>query len=264
MVVTALNIYPIKSVGGIPCTERAVERQGLRGDRRYMVVEAKGRSMTMRQFPHMALVHPELTVDGYRLHAPGMGALELPVEFTQGERIQVTVWEDSPNALVADDAINAWFSQALGMSCRLVFMPDSDRRDVGSHHGQPGDQVSFADGAPLLLTSEASLADLNQRLDEPVSMARFRPNLVVNGTTPYEEDDWSRIAIGECEFEVAWSCSRCILTTVDPMTGKRDASRQPLATLQAYRDSPNGPLFGQNLIPRNLGRIKVGDAVRIL
>ncbi len=263
MLVTALNFYPIKSIGGISCDERLVERQGLCGDRRYMLVDPKGRFITMRQYPRMALVHPELTAGGYRLRAPDMGALELPVELTQGERIEVTVWNDSPSALVADGSVNQWFSKALGIDCRLVFMTDSDRRDVGAH-GKPGDQVSFADGAPLLLTSDASLADLNQRLDEPVGMIRFRPNMVVNGTLPYAEDGWSKIAVGECEFEVAWSCSRCLLTTVDPATGTRDASRQPLATLKTYRDAPSGPLFGQNLIPRKLGRIRVGDAVRIL
>jgi len=264
MRVTALNVYPIKSIGGVSCTERVVEQQGLRGDRRYMLVDAKGQFITMRQFPHMALVKSAVTAGGYRFSAPGIDGLELPAELTEGERVQVTVWKDSPGALAADDAVNTWFSQALGVTCRLVFMTDSDRRHVSPNHGQPDDQVSFADGAPLLLTTLASLADLNRRLDEPVSMGRFRPNLVVDGKIPYEEDGWSKLAIGECEFEVAWSCSRCILTTVDPATGERDASRQPLATLKTYRDGPDGPLFGQNLIPRKLGRISVGDAVHIL
>jgi len=106
--------------------------------------------------------------------------------------------------------------------------------------------------------------DLNNRLDKAVSMKRFRPNLVVDCEVPYAEDDWQMIAVGKCEFEVAWSCSRCLLTTVDPATGERDAGRQPLATLKSYRNAPDGPLFGSNLIPRRLGRISVGDPVRLL
>jgi uncharacterized protein YcbX len=264
MRVSAINIYPIKSVGAISCEQRVVERQGLSGDRRFMLVDEQGRFITQRQFPRMALIRSEPISNGYRFSTQGLDPLELPVQLFAGEQVEVKVWKDTPRALLADSTINDWFTQALGLTCRLVFLTDEHRRRLDNGHGRAEDRVSFADSAPLLLTSEASLKDLNHRLVKPVSMARFRPNLVVDADTPYAEDDWQMIAVGECEFEVAWSCSRCLLTTVDPASGERDAGRQPLATLKSYRDAPDGPLFGRNLIPRKLGRISVGDPVRVL
>ena len=263
MQITALNIYPVKSLGAISCAERSVERQGLRGDRRYMLVDHQGRFITQRQFPKMALVKCTPTDDGYRLTAPAAEPLELPAELTEGTQLQVTVWRDTPRAIVGPDAANNWFSSVLGLDCRLVFLADSDLRQVNPQRAQAGDQVSFADGAPLLLTSESSLADLNTRLPAPVSMARFRPNIVVNSEVPYAEDEWRTIRVGECEFEVGWPCSRCVLTTVDPESGERDPQRNPLSTLKGYRDAPDGPLFGVNILPRKLGRIRVGDTVRL-
>jgi uncharacterized protein YcbX len=143
-------------------------------------------------------------------------------------------------------------------------MADTQHRAVGNAAAEFDDEVSFADGAPLLLISQASLQDLNSRLQVPVEMRRFRPNLVVSAAAPYAEDDWRRLAVGEAEFAVAWSCARCIMTTVDPDTGVKDPGGEPLNTLRGYRRVGPGVLFGQNLLPRKFGAVRVGDRVRII
>jgi uncharacterized protein YcbX len=131
-------------------------------------------------------------------------------------------------------------------------------------HSQTGDEVSFADAFPLLLISRAALDGLNARLAKPVSMLRFRPNLVVEGVAAHAEDGWKRIRIGEVEFDVAKACTRCVFTTVDPMRGERDPDGEPLRTLIGYRRTADGVTFGQNLIPRSAGSVRVGDAVEVL
>jgi uncharacterized protein YcbX len=144
-------------------------------------------------------------------------------------------------------------------------MTDDLVRTVNPEYGQAGDQVSFADGFPLLLISEASLADLNSRLDAPVEMRRFRPNLVVDGNRPYAEDNWQRIRVGDVEFAGVKNCSRCVFTTIDPDSGVVHPDKEPLRTLSTYRRRPQGGVyFGQNLIPRSGGVIRVGDPVTVL
>jgi uncharacterized protein YcbX len=143
-------------------------------------------------------------------------------------------------------------------------MPDECERQVDETYARPGDITSFSDGFPLLLISEASLQDLNSRLELPVPMRRFRPNLVISGCTPYAEDEWQRIRIGEIEFEVAKPCSRCIIPTIDTETAQRNPDREPLRTLATYRRRDNKVYFGQNLIHRGTGLLKVGDPLEII
>ena len=265
MQVTSLHLYPVKSIAAIDTAICEVEREGIVGDRRYMLVDRKGRFISQRQFPIMAMVRARPAPGGFLLSASGQPDLELPATLPDGETLEVSIWNDTVIANQAPPGVNDWFSTAVGVECAVVAMANGYHRPLKPGRGTDGDAVSFADGAPLLLTATASLGDLNDRLPQAVSMTRFRPNVVVETAGPYEEDRWRRIAIGdECEFEVAWSCSRCVLTTVDPERGVRDPDRQPLAMLKAYRDSEEGPLFGQNLIPRRLGRIGVGDVVRVL
>ena len=143
-------------------------------------------------------------------------------------------------------------------------MKDQHLRSIQPDRGRTNDLVSLADGSPVLLTSEASLFFLNQRLLTPVPMARFRPNIVVSADTAFVEDNWRQIRVGEVEFEVGWSCTRCIVTTIDPMTSQKDINIEPIKTLKEFRSSPDGVIFGQNLIPRKLGIVKVGDVVEVL
>ena len=154
-----------------------------------------------------------------------------------------------------------WFSDLLERDLRLVYMPGDVERGVDLEYGREGDVVSFADGYPLLVISEESLADLNARLAEPVEMRRFRPNLVVRGAGPYAEDEWDRFRIGELELRAVKPCARCVLTTRDPETG--EAGKEPLATLAQYRTVDDKVRFGMNVIADGLGKLEVGARLRV-
>jgi uncharacterized protein YcbX len=261
--VSEIYIYPIKSCRGIPVAEAKVEARGLVGDRRYMLVDAKGRFLTQREHPRMALIAVQATRGGYRVEAPGQLPLDIPAALESGAESDVRVWRDTVPATLAGEEINIWFSQYLGFACGLVYQAAHQHRPVTNEAAEFDDEVSFADGAPLLLISTGSLADLNSRLAEPVTIVRFRPNLLVEAATPFVEDAWKSIAIGSAEFAVAWGCGRCIMPTIDPATGVKHPRGEPLETLRSYRRVGPKVMFGQNLIPRKHGTIRVGDTVRV-
>jgi len=265
MKVTEINIYPIKSTRRIALQQSAVLPRGLPWDRRWMLVDAAGGFITARQYPRLTMVQTAFKDDVLQVSAEGRRNLQLPVQPPEVRITSVTVWQDTCDAVLAGAEADAWFSDCLGFSCRLVQMTDELVRTVDPDYGQAGDEVSFADGFPLLLISEASLNDLNGRLQTPVSMRRFRPNLVVDGEGAYQEDQWRRIRVGDVEFEGVKNCSRCVFTTIDPDTGVKDPHKEPLRTLSSYRRQPQGGVyFGQNLIPRSGGVIHVGDRVESL
>lgn len=255
--------YPLKSAAAECLDAATVEPRGLAGDRRWMVVDADGRFVTGRQHARLPLVRARVEGDDLLLAATGMPELRVSPAPEQ-PRIAVTVWKDRVDAQPADHAADAWISGFLGQPARLVHMDMAAHRAVDPGYARPGDEVSFADGFPLLAISQASLDGLNARLGQPVSMLRFRPNLVIGGTTPHAEDGWRRVRIGEVEFDVVKPCTRCVFTTVDPERGERDPSGEPLRTLLGYRRGPTGVTFGQNLIPRGNGTLRLGDAVEAL
>ncbi|GMV29500.1 MAG: molybdenum cofactor biosynthesis protein [Rhodanobacteraceae bacterium] len=261
---SALYVYPLKSCAALALTSAQVEHRGLAGDRRWLVVDAKGMFVTGRLFARMPLIRATPLGQGLRLEAPGMPALEVAAPAAGAVRRSVTIWRSSVEAPVADAAAGDWLSRYLGAELSLVHMDDAAHRSVNPEYGQPGDEVSFADGYPQLLISAAALDALNARLDTPVDMLNFRPNLVVAGTTPHAEDDWKRIRIGTVDFDIVKPCTRCIFTTVDPQRGERSTDGEPLKTLTTYRRTPKGVTFGQNLIPRGSGTVAVGDAVEVL
>ncbi len=260
--VVEINVYPIKSCGRVECLSELVEARGLAHDRRYMVVDAEGGFLTQRRHPRMALIRiAEADTEGFTVEAPDAPLLRLPWKWPEGPSVEVTIWRGRVEATEVEGAAAAWFSAVLGLPCRLVYLAAHQHRAVPNQAAHFDDEVAFADGAPLLLISTASLEALNERLPTPVSMRRFRPNLVVTAETPFAEDGWRRLVAGEVELEVAWPCTRCVLTTVDPDSGRVDPNGEPLKTLRSFRRGPGGVLFGQNLIPRRLGRIGVGDLV---
>ncbi|HZH44862.1 MAG TPA: MOSC domain-containing protein [Lysobacter sp.] len=264
MRLSSLYLYPMKSCAPLPCTEAAVEPRGLAHDRRWMVVDDDGRFLTGRQLATMVRIQARPAPDGGLVLAADAGTpLHVPVPGA-GERISVTVWDSTVDARPAGAAADAWLSGVLGRAVRLVHMDGGARRAVSEKYAQPGDEVSFADGFPLLLISQAALDHLNAKLPRPVAMTRFRPNLVVDGTAAHAEDGWRRIRIGAVEFDVVKPCTRCVFTTVDPERGERDASGEPLRTLLTYRRTPKGVTFGQNLIPRGTGTLRLGDPVTVL
>ncbi|MDX1336277.1 MAG: MOSC domain-containing protein, partial [Gammaproteobacteria bacterium] len=209
-------------------------------------------------------INTQMTKEQVIVSFPDMEPLTLPLRLDNGQDIQVTVWKDNCMALEAGDEINQWFSHALGQDLRLVYMPDTTERRVDPDYGQESDITSFSDGFPLLLISEASLDDLNDRLEQPLNMRRFRPNLVVRGCPAYAEDSWKRIRIGDIEFDIVKSCSRCIVTTINPDTGERSTDSEPLRTLSLYRRKGNKVYFGQNLIHRGTGKLQIGASIEVL
>lgn len=260
----SLHIYPIKSCAQLTLDSAVVEKRGLAHDRRWMIVDQNARFITGRELPRLTLLQAEPDAGGLTLRAPQMMPLQVLFPRANAPRLDVTVWKNIVAAQLADDSANAWLSTFLGQPSRLVFMDDDCVRAVDIEHASSGDEVSFADAYPLLLISQAALDDLNTRLVRPVGMWQFRPNLVVAGCAANAEDRWSRIRIGNIEFDLVKSCTRCVFTTVDPERGERSEDGEPLRTLIGYRRTPAGVTFGQNLIARGQGVIRAGDTIDVL
>ena len=262
-VLSQLNIYPLKSASGISLEKAIPEARGLKYDRHWMVVDDSGKFMSQRTYPKMALISTSLSTQTLNLNAPGMSKLYLPSIPIERKSQEVKIWNDLCEAWTTNSQATTWISEYIGKSCKIVYMPDHSNRPVDAEYTISENQVSFSDGFPLLLISEASLNDLNSRLPESVTMKHFRPNLVVKNTAPYEEDSWKKIIIGECAFNLVKPCSRCILTTVDPENGKF-SGKEPLRTLATYRKVNGKVMFGQNLITTVKGKLKVGMQVEII
>jgi len=262
-ILSALHIFPIKSCAPLPLDVADVEPRGLAHDRRWLATDAGGHFLTGRQQPRLTLVRATPDGDAIELAAPGMPSLRVAPPLG-GSRVAVVIWKNTVDALAAGDAADAWISAFLGMPSRLVFMDDACERPVTPDFSAPGDEVSFADAFPLLLISKAALDALNAKLAAPVPMLRFRPNLVVANTAPHAEDGWKRIRIGGIEFDLVKPCSRCVFTTVDFENGTFDPSGEPLRTLITYRRGERGVTFGQNVIARGVGTLRVGDPVEVL
>jgi uncharacterized protein len=254
--VSALYIYPIKSCRGIQVQGFRLDALGPELDRRFMVVDSHGKFTTQRTAPRLALVTTTL-------EAPGMEKLKLPLALRDDAKVvEAEVWRHRGPAIDAGDEAAEWFSECLGKPSRLVRFPPAKLRRVNPAYAPEEAHVAFSDGYPELLLSEASVADLSQRAGVALSVDRFRPNIVVAGTAPYDEDTWQRIEIGDVPFDVVKPCERCVITTIDQSTG--NAGKEPLATLAKYRKRGNDVVFGQNCIHRGTGTIRVGDAVRVV
>ncbi|MEV6586989.1 MOSC domain-containing protein [Streptomyces acidicola] len=266
----SIHVHPLKAARGVALHEAVVEPWGLAGDRRWVLVDEAGKVITQRPHPRMALAAAEaLPGGGLALSAPGRELLTVTVPEPAGTTT-VEIWRDKVEGVLAGSAAHAWFSDYLGLDVRLVHLDDpATRRPIDPEYARPGETVSFADGYPLLLTTLASLDALNSLIaqgdhpDEgPLPMNRFRPNVVVEGTGPWAEDDWRRIAIGEVTFRVAKMCGRCVVTTTDQGTAER--GREPLRTLGRHRRFGDKLVFGQNLVPESVGTVRIGDPVRVL
>ncbi|MFC8126541.1 MOSC domain-containing protein [Streptomyces sp. NPDC057302] len=266
----SIHYYPLKAAGGHAPREAVVEPWGLAGDRRWMLVDSAGRIVTQRPHPRLALAAAELLPGGgIRMSAPGREPLTAAVP-PSGESVMVEIWKDKVEAVPAEAAAHAWFSAYLGTDVRLVHLDDpATRRPIDPAYAKDGETVSFADGYPLLLTTLSSLDALNSLIaqgdhsDEgPLPMNRFRPNVVVDGTAPWAEDDWSRVAIGEVTFRVAKMCGRCVVTTTDQRSAER--GKEPLRTLAKHRRFGDQLVFGQNLVPETTGSLRLGDPFTVL
>lgn len=266
MRLSALYRYPLKSCKAESLQQISLDKLGLDGDRRWMLVdEASGRFLSQRVVGQMSQLSAAWNADGgLTLSAPGHSAIDIALPSADAELRGVTIFRDSLRVPDAGDAAGAWVSEFIGKPTRLVQMPLERARMTQSGYGDDGDQVAFADGFPLLLIGQGSLDDLSGKVGRTLEMLRFRPNLVIEGSEAFAEDGWKRIRIGDVEFRVVKPCTRCILTTVDPQTGERSADREPLATLQQYRAQEDGAMFGQNLVNDGFGRLEVGMPVTVL
>jgi hypothetical protein len=262
LTLSEVNVYPVKSLRGISVDRWSVSARGLRMDRELLLVDDTGRFVTQREEHRMALVATELVGDDLVLRAPGAPPLVISLAARSAERLAVSVWKDSLAAEAVGAEADTWLSRVLDRAVRLVRFPDDVHRQVDLRFARAGDAVGFADGFSFLLATEASLADLVARVGQPLPMARFRPNLVVRGASPYAEDGWRRLRIGPVELELVKPCARCVITTIDPATG--DAGHEPLRTLARYRNAGGKVLFGWNGVHRGTGVLQVGDPVEII
>ncbi|MHA7958754.1 MOSC domain-containing protein [Streptomyces sp. L500] len=273
-VLSSVHFYPVKSMAGCAPGEAAVEPWGLAGDRRWMVVDPEHRMITQRQEPRLALAAAEpLPGGGVRLTAPGAEPLEVAVPAPAdgpGGTVVAEIFRDKVEAVPAGGAAAAWLTAFLGTGARLLHMDDpARRRPVDPDYARPGETVSFADGYPLLVTTTASLRELNSLIargdratEGPLPMDRFRPNMVVDGTAPWAEDAWRRVRVGEVTFRAVKPCARCVVTTTDQRTAER--GKEPLRTLARHHRIDGKAVFGRNLIPEHTGTVRVGDPVEIL
>lgn len=278
MKVTGINIYPVKSLGGISLEECSIEKRGFKFDRRWMLTDKNGEFFTQREFPKMATLSIEIKDDSLQISTSANEKIEVPFEFEKNQTQKVTVWNSVCDAFVLPEDINEWFSNVLETNCQIVYMPDESERKINELFRQNSEIVSFADGYPFLVIGENSLNDLNEKLETKLPMNRFRPNIVIDGAEAFAEDRWKKIRIGDSVFRSTKPCARCVMTTVEQNSGEFDG-KEPLKTLAKYRLAKdifpnelealdlgaNSVLFGQNLVAENFGgKIKLGDEVKIL
>ncbi|MDY7013829.1 MAG: MOSC domain-containing protein [Cyanobacteriota bacterium] len=276
MNVTGVFIYPIKSCRGIALQQAEVTPKGFAWDREFTIVDEGGKFITQRHYPQLAKVRVALERDAIALSLEDDSCESF--QFTpqlDGAEIRVEIWRDRVIGIDQGNRVARWLQTALNVTgnFRLVRASPHHPRPVNPKYAvRDGDPVSFADGYPFLLTNTASLDELNRRLEatynghaQAVPMNRFRPNIVVNGDEPFAEDRWDAIQIGEVSFDLVKPCDRCIITTTNQFDGERNSQGEPLKTLSTFRSvSQVGILFGENMIPRHVGSIQVGDRAEVL
>jgi uncharacterized protein YcbX len=258
-----INIYPIKSLGGISLQESQLEEKGLQYDRRWMLIDEEGTFITQRKHFELALLQVDIAAGRLVIaHKSDFSqTLSFPIEEHSGKPITVRIWDDTCSALEVSREVSDWFSDYLKMKVKLVRMPLEEKRKVDPRYASNDEIVSFSDGYPCLIIGQSSLNGLNERLADPVPMNRFRPNFVFTGGEAHIEDTFDNFYIGNIFFSAVKPCARCVLTTVDQQTGVK--GQEPLRTLAGYRTSNKKVLFGQNLIHQGLGTVRIGDELRI-
>jgi uncharacterized protein len=273
MKVTSLHIYPLKSGAPQDLQSATLDAYGLSGDRRYLLVDAaSGKQITAREHGKLVLLRAHLIEGGLELNG-----LNLRLRVRAGTlRMQVHVWDDTIDAAVCEahecsaTELGQHLARFLGIdqALRLVCFDSESRRQLNQKYAPLGRETAFADGFPVLLTSSASLRQLDAWRGEGIAlpMQRFRANVVIDGKmAAFAEDAWRRVRIGEVEFALVKPCVRCVLTTVDHQTGERDPSKQPLEVLKTHRRSEKGVLFGMNMLANSLsGTLRVGDTIEVL
>lgn len=257
---THINIYPVKSLPGISLEQSLVEERGLQYDRRWMLIDENNSFITQRLLPQMIFINPKIKNDKliFKHIQKDMSPLVIEINQIPSTEVKVKIWDDLCIAKKYSQEINEWFGEALDANCSLVYMPDSTKRKTGVKYFPISQNVSFADGYPFLIVGEESLSFLNSKMNKPVEMKNFRPNLVFSGGRPHDEDNWQSIKIGKIKFSVVKPCARCVITTIDSNASK---NKEPLSTLNTYRNFNNKIMFGQNALVHSFGKIKIGNTI---
>ena len=264
--VSEIFTYPIKSSVATSMPSAVLGQKGLRYDRHWAIFSKDGALLTAREYPDLLKLVTATGKEALTVSVDGKDVVSMAYDHRGASHRQVEVWGVAGTGVPMDKSVNDWFSTFLGTDCEVVYMNAESSRPVHTDYGgQPGDVVSFADECPVMLLSAATVAELNEKLDSPVPVTQFRPNLVVADVSPGAEDAWKRIKVGECELEITKQCKRCVFATINPETRQAHAGQEPLRTLSTYRRHPQGGVaMGVHAIPRTLGTIAVGDTVEVL
>jgi len=260
--IQSIHIYPIKSMKGIDLSSSQVERRGLKYDRRWMLVDEGGKFISQREYHQLALLKTSISEETMTIKnlTSSQTSLSFSLNEPNSEPIEVSIWDDKCLAKPLDQEVNEWFSRFMGKSVRLVYMHDTSERKADPRYATSTDDiVSFADGYPILIISQASLDQLSEKAGEHIPAERFRANLIIDGVVAHAEDDLKNIEINGVELAGVKPCARCVMITIDQNTGEK--GKEPLQTLNTYRKEGHKILFGYNFIPTRLGNIEVGDAL---
>jgi uncharacterized protein YcbX len=263
--IASLHIYPIKSLGGISLQETRVTSRGLAYDRRWVLVDENNRFVSQREYANMALLQPSMDKSLMKItdRSGIQESLSFDLAEPKTEPEMVTVWDDTMPAKPVSTSADEWFSRFMQMPVRLMYMHEDSFRQADQRYAiTENDKVSFADGYPILIISEASMAQLNAKLDKALQVGRFRANIIVSGTDAHEEDSWREIQTAQQTLYGVKPCARCVMTTIDPQTAQ--SGTEPLKTLSTYRFIDNKILFGENFIPKEDGVLQVGDEIKVL
>jgi uncharacterized protein YcbX len=223
-----------------------------------------GNFLTQREYTVMSLLQTAIENEQLIIYPKNNPSDKLSVSLhPESQSIyKVKVWDDECDAQLVSNAADEWLSDKLSMQCRLVYMPDGERRKVDNRYAHDGEITSFSDGYPLLIIGQASLDDLNNRLEIPLPINRFRPNIVFTGGQPYDEDTMEHIRVNEIDMYGVKLCARCVVTTIDQTNATK--AREPLKTLAGYRMANNKIYFGQNILHSQTGVLKSGDMIEII
>lgn len=258
--VTGLFIYPVKGFRGISLSSAKCTPEGLEHDRLWMVVDDSGNFLTQREYEIMTQFHTALLPEGIKITFQN-SSITIPYSYNGGVSEKFLVWNDECYGFYAEDHINEWLTGCLGVNAKLVSMDKSKKRKADSRYAKNDESVSFADGFPYLILGEASLEFLNSKLENPISIDRFRANIVFSGGSANEEDYWKEFSVGSAEFLGAKPCARCNVITINQQTGAK--TTEPLRTLSSYRKESNKVNFGMNLLLKSEGIINVGDQISL-
>ena len=280
--VSKLYVHPVKSMRGVKLEHVLCYKNGIcfqnqvMYDRSFLVIQSDGNMMTSRKEPKLVTINVEMKKDNIILNAPGASCIEIPIPKNNEKNVVCKVWGEKTYGLDCGDPVSKWLTNYLDSEYRLVYhLPNVTGRSIAGRDENCKDifssigNIMYHDSTPVHLLSSASVEDLNTRLNKKVNFRSFRPNIVVDGCGPYEEDNWMHVKIGNTEFVYVRDTFRCVLTTVDPGTGVKDADGEPLKTLRQYRTVKkedlakygNSPRFGTSLAVFKEGSISVGDDV---